>query len=490
MGQSDVRRDPTAVARRLPSRFDPRSSFFLLMLSVAMYGMSLWVLIEKGQRQSFVEGDLGVWNEVLYLVSGGASLYEDVWDHKDPGYFGLTLPVKALFPGDWHMVFQIAVSLATALALHKLLRQLHPTSRFALFFSSALTLALVTDSRMYPSYFESIAICLILWTIWGFANSSFVVGLALTLLCTIKVSFLALLPPLGVAALGFSYRSNRWPTTRQKFHIVSGIALGLAPSLAVLQLSNLHLWAEVAEFNSFYAQYRSAAPDFRIAAFIAILAVSCIPLIAKLRKFQQTAEAPSVLPELLIFSGTATFGVSILQFPLAYQHQHLVTGSLVMIILGFSGKSSISLKTAMAAGATLILAISPVGIWRSVSEDSNYLRPSLETNVKVGDLSFLKSSSEGTYVLWLGASRRLDQGLLEDLPGVRVCRFIYFYPHLQAFFRDELSACVREADVVIVDDVYERDSWLQFTGLFEIDEFTQVHPSPSGEFITFRKSQS
>ena len=80
-----------------------------MLVTLLIYSSVAIVVLAKYQRMSPSAGDLGVWNEVIAFISQGALLYEDVWDHKDPGYFAVAIAFERVFANHWPLFLQLSV---------------------------------------------------------------------------------------------------------------------------------------------------------------------------------------------------------------------------------------------------------------------------------------------------------------------------------------------------------------------------------------------
>ena len=308
---------------------------------------------------------------------------------------------------------------------------------------------------MYPSYFEAITLFLISFVAYNLARRPLLAGVASGLLITIKVSTLVFGALVSALVLALVLLRRSPFSTHQILRFLGGFVCGLTPAFLVMGLDGLTNWIEVVSFNAFYSEFRSDGLEYReiTAVAISLASLLCALGVYAYCRGRVETDAPATIASMFTLAAGSLVALSVLQMPMAYQHQHLVTGAVMIALVSSFAlwKTQKQWIVSLASLGTILALLVPVGMTRTFSPTSTYLETASPQIPEDLDLSELSEKSQD-YLVLLGPESRLPRGAIETLANLPSCRFTYFYSHVEAYFSEEMAECLSSTKCVLTDE--------------------------------------
>jgi hypothetical protein len=486
-------------------KFTPLGTTVGLVIPALAMTLSLFAVVTQAVALGPARGDIAVWSFTHEWLSRGATLYGDVWDHKDWGFFALYSPFYSLDSVRGLYVGAVLVTVAFGLGVFLVIRELG-SQRFAIVVASISLTAYVCAPSYLSTYTENAAIALATLAVGLVLRFPLVAGAILASSCSIKISgfavFAAVLGVLVLADLGARRARRQRGSLSSSVKLFTGFLAGAATiGLAAAATGGLAGWVDTVAYNREYLGIRrlttgvesgligwlqNVLPSFNIFVSMAVLGV-CLTagLLAVIGMSRRpAAETRPSERHWLLFFVTLAFAAAALvtlavQVPLRFQHFQYVVGPLLLLLGVLSallwqlGKSHATEACALRAGvlSVVLLAVplaahsgivpgdrlvavgGAVDRWRGLSQP--------------GPLAEHSANFEaGSSVAVIGWSGWLD---LSDAPPsiTLACRHFYHYAHLLPRYGKEIESCLANAlpDIFIVSD--QRYGSSEYTGLVD-----------------------
>lgn len=457
---------------------------------MGLLALATIVLAFTASRAVFIgpnSADIGVWINIQEWLGRGLTLYSEVWDHKDWGFFVAVAPFYRAASILGVYVSGVAVTAAFAAGMTLLLRPFAPP-RVALLIGLLATASYVAAPSYLAVYTENYAIATAVLAAGVLYRFPFVAGILFAGAVSIKLSAL-LLWPAALAADGLVWLCARRArvTVFRPGHLrraIAGFALAAGLLLAGSWWSGtLAGWIDVASFNREYAGMRRGPgsplaaftmPDSGVAAFF--LALASVFAGGLLIGAAPIAQAPAgddgpvgawMRFRALLLSVAVALGslvAILLQAPPAWHHFQFLVGpsvavAFVMIAIGWART-----RSSLARCLLLLLMLVPLAVITRVRpglptprEALANLRAWSSLNDPGPAAAVLRSIGPGKSVAFFGGNgSRADARALPT--GTRLaCRFVYQFPHLWPRYGSEIEQCLsRHPDLVVVET---SESW-------------------------------
>jgi hypothetical protein len=431
--------------------------------------------------------DFAVWVFVHGWLQHGESLYADVWDHKDFGFFffnslffelGSTsgLVAGGLF---WTGLFGCGVFVSAS-------RKLNTTAALAVALMASIIYVL--SPTYLGAYTENQAIAIAVLAVALLPGMPAIAGVLLAVSTSVKVSGLVItLFVIVILLVGSLWEPHeRRETHRLIRRLILSYTFGLlAIGFLAVALGALSGWLEVISFNIEYSSIRRAdrpslfsprallgylTGDTETRVFLSVL-LSTTLLLLVVRNRTGTTIASKQISQLrtslekheqLVGIGLTLGAIAgvLAQSPARPHHFGYLVGAILYLasssfarILATGVAVTLRLKIFVGFMVTL-LSITASGF--SIREDG----PSWPINnvakwksLEDGELQFLFEESpdvQKSLVFMNYGGLAIDFGTLP--PSARIaCRFFYNLPHLMPRYKDEMLSCLRnDVDFVFV----------------------------------------
>jgi hypothetical protein len=458
---------------------NPAISYFTRALQLVIAAVAICVgILFVSKRIEAVEpahGDIAVWITVHEFLKRGHSLYRDVWDHKDPGFFTWSHPFFETWGTEGLYMFGFLTTILFGAGIFFAIKKLIGKTA-AIVIAAAATITYSSLTSFYSVYTENYAAGFASLGAGLFFASPLLAGFFLAVSTTIKISGLLIFSSIVVFTLSLNILRSlqRKSCEFQRiltfiFGFLGGLALFSAISLGDFSVAD---WQEVFNFNreyssayrgrpfvigDFYTLPKTAPPEIPlIAGFICLSLLSALALrLLPISRSPKHTAITEVAVALAFIVGT--YGAIMLQFPVRVQHwQYFAAGliyasavTLCAAYVAVPGRTMRIVVTILYAMPALKLIAPAISL-----NDADNWRLAFAVAHRQGELSqTLSKLPSGSSVAIFGGNT--DRLAWENAPQTihLACRFHYQFDHFANRYAAEILECVdKSPDYVIINN--------------------------------------
>ena len=428
-------------------------------------------------------GDIGIWLDIQEWISRSNTLYLDVWDHKDWGFYQF----QRLF---YSFGGTVGVYLSGLLATYSLSIGLYLLTREVADRRMSAVLALaggmtyVLSPSYYVTYTENCSIAFVVLAVGLLRRRPLVGGALFALAAAIKISTL----PIWICVTGvlafYWLSSKNCEQRRKSFQTIRigivgfSLAFGMAILFSAID-GSLRGWIDVISYNRQYSLIRRKAyesigssfilPDGETTLFLTFLLTSI--LVAMVFVVANLVTQPPVddneYPrdrglETLALVASVLIGslfALILQAPLGPQHTQFLVGpliALVCLLTGLSSRQILLNRRRFLKAFIVVLPIAAILFSTPATLTAKEIRNGLSNWTELNKPGPLSKTLEllpprSTIVFFGGNSPRPDIRFLPESTRP-ICRFIFQFAHLFPEYQTEIESCLEsKPDFMIIE---------------------------------------
>lgn len=467
----------------------------------AIMGLALFLGV-SATRSKAIGLDFQIWVFVHEWLSRGGVLYEEVYDHKDPGFFWINSVFYRTLGESGLFLSGFLASLMIGLAAFLTLRQFSSTHR-SLLLASATYATYVCSPTFLSTYTENFAAAFAVLAVSIVRRRPIVAGLLLAVSISVKFSGVVIFLAIMISLLAVEAWENRGGgqsiTDYVGFKLlVSFSTLILAGALMAHLGDWLDDWLDVLQFNVQYSSYRGRSRpnslnfrdwisfvgiDLWIAGYLGlfVFALSATRFttrgsrtIINRRKpgFHGIKVSPLNQERLLAISVLLGASVALVgQMPANSHHYGYLVAPLcytTAIELGviIEGRTTrrrygrlvcLLISFTLIVSGFLLVARRDGGLW--VLDNSKRWWSHSSSNPAEVDFSNIGTSRKIIFVNFLGDSINVRYLPKQTRLG---CRFFYHFSHMLPRYSAEMIQCVLDgADFIVIGMDKQLDSGFQ-----------------------------